>query len=223
MKLHHHPLSTTSRPLLLFIAESRLAIDLQQVDLFAGEHQRPIFTALNPNQLLPVLEDGDFTLTESAAILRYLAELSDSPLYPRGLQARARVNERIDWVNTQLCRDLAYGTVYPQVFPSHQRRSEEAQAAHLQWGLERARAWLQVMDRHLLADQPWLCGAQMTIADLFAGSFVALATLVGSDFAVWPNVRAWLARLQALPSWAEVNQAIDGYAASLRGRPLLAI
>lgn len=38
---------------------------------------------------------------------------------PTSLQARARVNERLDWMNTQLCRDLDYGTVYPQVFPHH--------------------------------------------------------------------------------------------------------
>jgi len=223
MKLHHHPASTTSRPLLLFAAESGLTLDLQLADLFTGEHTRPPFAALNPSRLVPVLEDGDFRLTESAAILQYLADLGDLPLYPRDLRARARVHERMDWVNTQLCRDLAYGTVYPQIFPAHRRRSEEAQAAHLQWGLERSRAWLQVMDLHLLGENPWVCGARMTIADHFASAFVALAETVGSDFAAWPNVRHWLDRMKALPHWAPVYQVIDAYAASLKGQALLPI
>ena len=106
MKLYHHPASTTSRPVMLFAAEQRVPLELQVVDLFTGEHLQPPFEAINPNHLVPVLEDGDFRLTESSAILKYLADKIDSPLYPKDLQARARVNERMDWVNTQLCRDF---------------------------------------------------------------------------------------------------------------------
>lgn len=220
MKLYYHPASTTSRPVMLFAAIAGLKLQMQVVDLFTGEHVQAPFAALNPNKLVPVLEDGDFRLTESSAILKYLADVADSPLYPKGLQARARVNERMDWVNTQLCRDLAYGTVYPQIFPMHRRRSDEAQAAQLAWGCERAQGWLQVMDQHLLGDQPWLCGQQMTIADVFASAFVALAETVGSELAAYPAVRAWLGRMKALPQWAPVNQVIDGYAASLKGQAL---
>ena len=111
MKLHYHPISTTSRPIMMFIAESGMTVDMQVVDLFTGEHYKPPFEALNPNHLIPVLEDGDFRLTESSAILKYLADKANSPLYPKDLQQRARVNERMDWVNTQLCRDLVYGVV----------------------------------------------------------------------------------------------------------------
>lgn len=216
MKLYYHPASTTSRPILMFAAESRLALELQLVDLFVGEHQQPAFEAVNPNRLVPVLEDGRFRLTEHAAILRYLADKAGSPLYPKALQARARVDERMDWVNTQLCRDFAYGFVYPQIFPLHRRRSDEAQQATLQWGLERARTWLGVLDRHVLGTgQPFLCGDAMTIADLQAAEFVALGEHVGSTYADHPNLRRWLGRMKALPSWAKVHAAIDGYAATL--------
>jgi glutathione S-transferase len=216
MKLYHHPASTTSRPVMLFAAEQRIPLELQVVDLFTGEHYQPPFEAINPNHLVPVLDDGAFRLTESSAILKYLADKIDSPLYPKDLQARARVNERMDWVNTQLCRDLAYGTVYPQIFPFHKRRSDEAQSAQLQWGCERAQGWLKVLDQHILGSaNPYLCGKDITIADYFASAFVALTETVGGDLSAYPNVRAWLARMKALPNWGAVNQVIDGYAASL--------
>ncbi len=216
MKLYYHPASTTSRPVMLFAAEQRIPLEMQVVDLFTGEHFKPEFEAINPNHLVPVLEDGSFRLTESSTILKYLADKIGSPLYPKELQARARVNESMDWVNTQLCRDLAYGTVYPQIFPHHKRRSDEAQTAQLHWGSERAQGWLKVLDQSILgASNPYLCGNEMTIADYFASAFVALAQAVGSDLAAYPNVRAWLGRMKALPNWAAVNQVIDGYAASL--------
>ena len=87
---------------------------------------------------MPVLEDGDFRLTESSAILKYLADKVDSPAYPKDLQKRARVNEMMDWLNTGFYRDFGYGLVYPQIFPHHKRRSDEAQAAAVEWGKHKA-------------------------------------------------------------------------------------
>ena len=224
MKLYYHPGSTTSRPIMLFAAENAVPLEMQVVDLFTGEQYQPPFEAINPNHQVPVLDDGDFRLTESSAILKYLADKTDSPLYPKDAKARARVNERMDWVNTQLCRDLAYGTVYPQIFGFHKRRSDEAQAAQLQWGSERAQGWLKVLDQHILGPaNPYLCGQAMTIADYFASSFVALAELVGSDLSAYPNVRAWLGRMKALKHWAEVNQVIEGYAATLDRKQMVAV
>ena len=224
MKLYYHPASTTSRPVALFAAETGMPMEMQIVDLFTGEHYKPAFESVNPNHLVPVLEDGDLRLTESSAILKYLADKTGSALYPKDLKQRARVNERMDWINTQLCRDFAYGTVYPQIFPFHKRRSDEAQEATLQWGRERALAWLKVLDEHILgANNAYLCGEAMTIADYFGASFVALAEIIGSDLSAYPNVKRWLGRMKALKSWKQVNEAIDGYAASLKGTPMLAV
>lgn len=224
MRLYYHPASTTSRPVVLFAAESGIALELQVVDLFTGEHMQPPYGAINPNHLVPVLEDGAFRLTESSAILKYLADKAGSPLYPKDLQQRARVNERMDWVNTQLCRDFAYGLVYPQIFPGHKRRSDEAQQATLQWGQERARGWLKVLnDNFLGSGNNWVCGDAMTIADYYAAAFVALGDTTGSSFADYPNIQRWLGRMKALPSWKEVNAAIDGYAATLKGAPMVAV
>jgi glutathione S-transferase len=221
MKLYYHPASTTSRTVMLFAAESGIPIDMQVIDLFTGEHYKPPFEAINPNHLVPVLEDGDFRLTESSAILKYLADKAGSPMYPKDLQARARVNERMDWINTQLCRDLAYGLVYPQIFPLHKRRSDEAHEATLQWGKERAQGWLKVLNDDILGSaNAFLCGATITIADFFAAPFVALGELTGSDFSAYPNVQRWLGRMKALKHWDPVFETITGYGATLKGQPM---
>ena len=223
MKLYYHPVSTTCRPIMLFAAENGIALDLELIDLFSGEHYQPKFLAVNPHHMVPVLEDGDFRLTESSAILKYLADKAGSPQYPKDLRERARVNERMDWVNTQLGRDLVYGVVYPQILPNHKRRSDEAQDATLQWGAERARGWLKLLDEDILgAKNAYVCGDAITIADYFAVSFVALGELTGSDFAAYPNVRRWLGRMKALKNWKKVNEAVDGFGASLKGKPMLA-
>jgi len=224
MKIYYHPASTTSRPLMLFAAESGIPVEFQVVDLFTGEHFKPPYEAVNPNHLVPVLEDGDFRLTESSAILKYLAEKAGSPAYPKDLRLRARVNERMDWVNTQICRDFAYGFVYPQIFPGHKRPAEEVQAATLSWGKERAQGWMKVLDQHWIGPKnAYLCGDQITIADYFAASFIALGDVVGTDFSPYPNVQRWLNRMKQLKSWSKVNETINGFAASLKDANLQAL
>jgi glutathione S-transferase len=224
MKLYYHPISTTSRPVMLFAAENHIPLEMQVVDLFTGEHVQAPYAAINPNKLVPTLVDGDFVLTENSAILKYLADKIDSPAYPKDLKKRARVNERMDWTSTQLCTDLVYALIYPQIFDSHKRRSDEAQAATLERGKARAMAWLEVLDKHVLGtDNAYLCGNDITLADYHAASYVALAEVIGSDLAAYPNVKRWLGRMKALKSWPQVYQVVDGFAASLKGKAMVAV
>lgn len=216
MKLYYHPISAASRPLVMFIADNGISAQLQVVDLFSGEHRGEAYAAVNPSRLVPVLEDDDFRLTESSAILKYLADKIDSPAYPKGLRERARVNEMMDWINTQLSRDLAYGTVYAQILPHHKRPSEEGQRVTVAWGQERAKAWLKVLDDKLLgSDKPYLCGREITIADYYGAAFVHLAEVIGSDMSKYPNLERWLARMKGRSTWQKVYEAIDGFARQL--------
>ena len=217
MKIYYHPVSTTSRPLMLFAEENRLPVEFQVVDLMKGEHYQPEYVAVNPSRLVPVLEDGDFRLTESSAILKYLAERFQSSAYPSELKARARVNETMDWINTQLCRDLAYGFVYPQIFPTHKRASEELQKGTLAWAKERAQGWMKVLDENLLGpDRTYLCGASISIADYFGASFVSLAEFIRCDFRGYPNLERWYRGMKSLKSWGKVHEVFYGFAGSMK-------
>ncbi len=136
MKLYMHPVSTACRPVRLFMADNKIDCEEELVDLMKGAHHQEPFASLNPNRLVPMLVDGDLKLTESSAILKYLADKIGSPTYPKELKQRAKVNEAMDWINSNFYRDWGYGLAYPQLFPHHKRRSDEAHAAHRRVGQE---------------------------------------------------------------------------------------
>ncbi len=223
MKLYYHPVSTTSRPICLFAAEENIPLEYQVVDLMTGEHLKDEYARINPNRLVPVLEDGDFRLTESSAILKYLGDKIGSPAYPKDLQKRARVHERMDWLNSNLYKDLGYGLIYPQLFPHHKRPSDEIQTGTLAWGKERSKAWLTVLDQHFIGRNAYLCGDQITIADYFGAPMITLGELIGCDFAPYPNVTRWLNNMKSLRTWNQVNEVFNGLAASLKSTAFLAL
>lgn len=225
MKLHYHPLSTACRPVMLFAADAGLALDYQIVDLFAGAQMQPAFAALNPNRAVPVLEDGHFRLTESSAILKYLADHAGSPAYPAALQQRARVNERMDWFNTSLGRELAYGFCYPQLFPNHHRGDETTQQATVAWAGERVRRALDVLDQHWLgAHNRYVCGSSITIADYMGIALLTLGEAVHLDYSGWRNISRWIATMKAGPNWEAVHDTFRTQLVEpLRERSFLAL
>jgi glutathione S-transferase len=224
MKVYCHPASTTSRIVMLFCAEEAPEVEFQTVDLFTGEHLKPEYARINPNCLVPVLEDGDFRLTESASILRYLADKKGSPSYPKELRARARVNEMMDWFNSNIYKDFGYGLVYPQTFPTHKRRSDEAQASTLAWGKERTEGWLKILDQNLIGPKnAYLCGDKLTIADYQGAEMIDLGTLIRCNYSAYPNIGRWLKNMKALKSWAKVNDVFYGFAGSLKDAKFVAI
>ena len=224
MKLHSHPASTTSRMVMLFIAEEAPEVELKTVDIFSGEHLKPEYAKVNPTPLVPALEDGDFFLSESSAILKYLADKKNSPSYPKDLRERARVNEMMDWLNTNLYRDIAYGVVYPQAFPAHKRRSDEAQESTVAWSAEKTRAWLKILDERLIGpNKNFLCGNRITIADYMGSQVVAIGELIGCDFSPYPNVTRWLDNIKSLKSWGRVHEVFNGFAGSLKGQKFTTI
>jgi len=220
MKLYMHPVSMTSRTVRLFIAENGLDVDEQVIDLMTGEHLQAPYLAINPNGLVPVLEDGDLRLTESSAILKYLADKFDLPSYPKELKARAKVNEMMDWFNTQFYRDFGYGMAYPQIFPHHKRPSDEQQAGTIAWGKERACGWLKILDDHWLGpDKPYLCGDRITIADYFGVGLLTLGEVIQCDLSAYPNVQRWVGNMKQLKSWPQVNEVFYGLVDAVKDQP----
>jgi glutathione S-transferase len=218
MKLYTHPFSTAGRPVRMLLAEHAIAHEEVFVDLQKGAHHQEPYASLNPSRMVPMLEDGDFRLTESSAILKYLADKYDLPEYPKELKARAHVNEVMDWLNTQFYRDFGYGLVYPQLFPHHKRRSDEAHGGCIEWGKQGAQRWLRVLNDHWIGSNEYLCGDRITIADYLGSGIVSIGALIGEDFSGYPNVQRWLGNMKRLEHWAAANAALEGAAAGNTGK-----
>jgi len=207
MKLYADPISTTCRPVLLLIEESGAPVEMHYIDLFRGAHMQPEFIAINPSHAVPVLQDEDLILTESSAILKYIADKLDSPLYPKDLKKRAKVNAMMDWLNTGFYRDFGYTFVYPQIFPHYKHEHEVAQAATVNAGRERTKKWLTILDKDLIGPKNnYLVGNELTIADYFGAGLFSLTDLMRCDLSPWPNVQRWLKTMRARPSWNKVHE-----------------
>lgn len=192
IKLHGHELSGNSYKVRLLLELLGVPYDWIRVDLMAGEHKQPAFLALNPFGQVPVLEDGGTTLSDAQAILFYLAaRQGDGQWLPTDPLEQARV---VRWLST------AAGEV---------RQGPENARLHHLFGVtsisieranEKAAFILDQLERHL-ADRQWLELERPTIADIAVFPYVALAGDGGIDLAPYPNVRAWIGRIQLLPGY----------------------
>ena len=207
MKLYYHPVSTTCRPIMLLAADDTIKLDYQFVDLFKGEQMKPDYSTINPSRAVPVLEDGDFRLTESSAILKYLAEKTGSKAYSADLRQRARVNQMMDWFNTGFYRDFGYGLIYPQVLPHYKRQDEKDQAATIAWGKDKVRGWLKILDQDLIGPKnACVCGSDLSLADYLGAAYLTVGEVIHLDYAAYPNICRWLGTMKARPNWAKVNE-----------------
>ena len=224
MKLYYHPASTTSRIIMMFVAEADIPLEYELVDLMKGEQLTPKFKAVNPNGLVPVLDDEGFCLTESGAILRYLADKTGSGAYPRELTLRARVDEAMQWFYSNYYKDHGYGLVYPQVFPQHKRPTEEVQAGTIAWGKEKAQSWLAILDKDMIGPtRKFTCGDSVTLADYVGAELVTVGELIHCAYVDYPNVRRWIRNMKALRRWTDVHQVADGFTASLKDKQFVSI
>jgi glutathione S-transferase len=155
------------------------------------------FLALNPCAMVPVIQDGDFTLWESNTIIRYLVSRYDgSHLYPTDAQTRARIDQWIDWQASELNRSWSYA------FLSLVRQSPEHQdSAALAVGIEQWSKNMAILDRQLEKTGAYVSGEQFSLADIPIGLSVNRwfeTPLAHPDFAA---VKAYYERLSQRPDY----------------------
>lgn len=130
------------------------------VNLQAGEHKTPEFLKLNPAGKVPVLVDDDLVLTESAAIVLYLAEkYPEKTLMPSGLEERAQVYRWVMFAMTELEQPLWRMAKHSFLYPEDKRLPQDIELAR-----EDFKAMAAVLDRHM-AGRQFIVGDRMTVAD----------------------------------------------------------
>lgn len=157
----------------------------------------PEFLALNPNAMVPVIQDGDFTLWESNSIIRYLATRDgQSALYPAEARARARVDQWIDWQASDLNRSWSYAFMsLVRQSPAHQ--DGQALAAGLaQWS-----NYMQILDQQLEATGVYVAGDAFSLADIPIGLSVHRWFATPFAHPPLPSVEAYYERLSERPGF----------------------
>ena len=219
MKLYHDPLSTPSRAVVSFLIDQGIAYDEEVIDLLAGDHLAPAYGSVNPNRQVPALEDDGFRLTEGSAILKYLADKYASPAYPADLRARARVNETLDWFNTNFHTFFCYFTVYTSILPDFSSMNAVSRADIEHLGALKSRKYFETLDRHMLKGHDFVCGNDITIADYLGASFATMGEAINYDLTRYPNVTAWIARMKNRAGWEPAYATLNGFLSAMRAEP----
>jgi glutathione S-transferase len=173
----------------LFLTLLDLPFEVVELDMKAGDNRKPDYLALNPFGQVPTIQDGDITLFDSNAILVYLAkrygDASWLPEDPLGVAAVQR------WLSLA-AGQIAYGPCTARLVTVFGAPHDHETAKKLAVKL------FDVLDREL-ADKPFAAGNQVTIADIAAHTYIAHAPEGGVSLDPYPNIRAWLRRVEALP------------------------
>ncbi|KAL7840019.1 hypothetical protein SRHO_G00266770 [Serrasalmus rhombeus] len=191
-------LSQPSRAVLIFLRHNRIPHTVQTVALRRGEQKSAEFTRLNPMQKVPVIEHGGFVLTESDAILKYLATVYDVPehWYPREPLQRARVDEYTAWHHSNTRQHAARVFFMEVLTPSMLGRP--ADPAKLQKAVDELEQTMQKLGEMFLKRQAFLCGDDISIADLLAICEIMQPLGGGRDILKnHPNLQSWRSRVQA--------------------------
>ena len=200
MKIYHLPLSGHAHRAVLFASLLGLAPELVEVDLAAGEHRTPAFLALNPFGQVPVLEDDGVVVTDSNAILVYLAKkLGRTDWLPEDPVGAAAVQR---WLSVA-AGELAYGPAAARLITVFGARLNAQEV------IARAQVLLERLDAHL-ANRDWLAADHPTIADVALYSYLAGAPEGNVDLTPYAAVRAFLQRVEALPGFVPFPQTAAG-------------
>ena len=202
LKIWGRTTSSNVQKVLLTCAE--LDIPFERVDLGGpfGGNRDPAYLALNPNGLVPTVEDGGLVIWESNTIIRYLcAKHHGAHLHPTDLARRTEVERWMDWQLAALGPPMGVMLMGWYRTPPEQRDARALEAARL-----RAIEYWTMLERQLERG-PYIAGAEFTLADIVLGMF-------GHRWHVYPIERPSLPRLKA---WYERIAERPGFQAHIAG------
>lgn len=198
VKVYLDLLSQPCRAVFIFLKNNKIPHTVDYVALRKGEQRSPAFTKLNPMQKVPVMDDNGFVLTESDAILKYLATTYNVPdhWYPREPVRRARVDEYTAWhhMNTRLHAAKVF--IYEVLLPA--MTGQPTDAGKVDKALAELEETLDKLENMFLKRQAFLCGDDISLADLLAVCELMQPLGGGRDILKdRPKLQSWKSRVQS--------------------------
>lgn len=180
-----------------------LGVDYETItiDFAKGEHKSPNFLALNPLGQLPVLVDGDIVLSDSTAILVYLALTYDKSgtWLPNSSAQMAQIQS---WLALSV-KEVFEGPCVARLIKLFKAPYNYEQAIEKTTNL-----LTQLLEPHL-SDNTWLVGDKTTIADIANYGYIAALSEGGFDLSQYPHTQAWIKRLESVSGFEKIPTAAD--------------
>lgn len=193
--------ATSGNVQMVMWAIAELGLDHKRLDVGGkfGGNDTPEYRAMNPNGLVPVIQDGDGPfLWESAAIVRYLgATYGDEQFWPSSPATRATVDKWAEWIKTTFGPALLTGLFWPLIGVPPAQRDTAAIAAATQ----KMKPLASMLDTRL-AEGDHLGGNDICFADIIVGTLLYRYFTLDFDRAETPHLRAYYDRLSERPAYA---------------------
>ncbi|MDR9861308.1 MULTISPECIES: glutathione S-transferase family protein [Pseudomonas] len=205
IKLYNFPRSGHAHRVELMLSLLQLPTELILVDLAKGEHKQPAYLAINSFGQVPAIDDNGVVLADSNAILVYLAQkYGEGRWLPSDPVGAARVQR---WLSAA-AGPIAFGPAAARLITVFGAKLNAEEV------IARAHNLLKVMEVEL-GNTPYLAGSEPTIADVSAYSYIAHAPEGNVSLDDYRNVRAWLARVEALPGFVGMPRTVAGLQTSV--------
>ncbi|KAM6339721.1 glutathione S-transferase theta-1-like isoform 1-T1 [Alca torda] len=211
LELYLDLLSQPCRALYIFARSNNIPFEFKRVELMKGQHRTEEFRKVNVLMKVPALKDGSFTLSESIAILLYLARKFKTPdhWYPSDLQKRARVDEYLSWqhINIRGKGSKLFLTKVLLPLLTGQPLSPEK----LEGVTEELNVVLKQFEEKFLQDKPFIAGSEISLADLVA--LVELMQPVGAGYNLFeerPKLAEWRRRVEEAVGKQLFQEAHEG-------------
>jgi glutathione S-transferase len=202
MRLYHNPISSNARRVLLTAAHLGIQLDEVVIDLMSDVDRRRLLE-VNPNCKVPVLEDGELQLWESAAIMQYLADKAGAhSLYPPDLKARADINRWMFWGCQHFSPAISIFTwenLWKKLVTG-----ADPDPVELARGAGDLEQYASVLEQHLSARE-WVSGDALSLADFALAAPLMYIDKARLPLQAYPRLLAWFERVQALPAWSATH------------------
>jgi glutathione S-transferase len=187
LKIYGFGLSQPSNAVRMMANALKLPYEYIELNASEGEHRAPDHLKRHPAGKMPAIEDGDVTLFESTAIMKYLCKKAGSRMYPQDILEQATVDQWCSFVSIHIY--MAFGRiVFNRVLaPKFGLPVDDSSA---QAGMEFLDRFLPVVDKQLSKTR-FLAGDTLTIADICLLSTIDPADVAGIDLSIFPHLTAW--------------------------------
>jgi glutathione S-transferase len=205
MKLYYDPITTNCRKVAAGFSLMNVPFEEARVDYLGGGHKAKEYLDINPNGSLPTIVDDGFILWESNAILQYVADKHGAvAYYPKELKLRADINRWHLWESAHWFPSCYVYLIENLVKPFMKIESDQSAVE------KEAPNWHKLAGilEQRLQNQRWLCGENVTLADISVAAPIHLHPYQKLPLGKYPSLRRWMVEeVEQLPCWKKTDVA----------------